>query len=48
MYPRSFLCEEAKFKQRTSLKKELSEIGEKAIWEFWFTSFFIHENGSQT
>ena len=28
MYPQSFLCEEAKIKQRTSLKKELREIGE--------------------
>ena len=26
MYPRSFLCEEAKDKQRTPLKKELCEI----------------------
>ena len=41
MYPRSFLCEEAKIKQRTSLKKELGEIGEEAIWESRFTSFFI-------
>ena len=40
MYPRSFLCEEAKIKQRTSLKKELCEIGEEAIWESRFTSFF--------
>ena len=40
MYPRSFLCEEAKIKQRTPLKKELCEIGEKAIWESRFTSFF--------
>ena len=38
---RSFLCEEAKIKQRTSLKKELCEIGEEAIWEFRFTSFFF-------
>ena len=41
MYPRSFLCEEAKIKQRTSLKKELCEIGEEAIWESRFTSFFL-------
>ena len=40
MYPRSFLCEEAKIKQRTPLKKELCKIGEEAIWEF--TSFFFH------
>ena len=40
MYPRSFLCEEAKIKQRTPLKKELSQIGEEAIWESRFTSFF--------
>ena len=33
MYPRSFLCEEAKIKQRAPLKKELCEIGEKAIWD---------------
>ena len=39
MYPR-FLCEEAKIKQRTPLKKELCEIGEEAIWESRFTSFF--------
>ena len=39
MYPRSFLCEEAKIKQRTPLKKELCEIGEQAIWESRFTSF---------
>ena len=30
MYPQSFLCEEAKIKQRTSLKKELYEISEEA------------------
>ena len=41
MYPRSFLCEEAKIKQRTPLKKELREIGDEAIWESQFTSFFI-------
>ena len=40
MYPRSFLYEEAKIKQRTALKKELCEIGEEAIWESRFTSFF--------
>ena len=40
MYPRSLLCEEAKIKRRTPLKKELCEIGEKAIWESRFTSFF--------
>ena len=40
MYPRSFLCEEAKIKQRTPLKEELREIGEEAIWESRFTSFF--------
>ena len=41
MYPRSFLCEEAKIKQCTLLKKELCEIGEEAIWEFRFTSFLM-------
>ena len=41
MYPRSFLCEEGKIKQRTSLKKELCEIGDKAKWESPFTSFFF-------
>ena len=41
MYLRSFLCEGAKIKQRTPLKKELCEIGEEAIWESRFTSFFI-------
>ena len=40
MYPRSFLCEEAKIKQRTRLKNELCEIGEEAIWESRITSFF--------
>ena len=40
MYPRSFLCEEAKIKHRTPLKKELCEIGAEAIWESRFTSFF--------
>ena len=39
MYPRSFLGEEAKIKQRTPLKKELRDIGEEAIWESLFTSF---------
>ena len=34
---RSFLCEEAKIKQRTFLKEELCEIGEEAIWESRFT-----------
>ena len=43
MYSRSFLCEEAKIKQRTSLKKELCEIGEEPIWESRFTSFFIEK-----
>ena len=42
MYPRSFLCEEAKIKQRTPLKKELREIGEEAIWESRFTSVFYY------
>ena len=41
LYPRSFLCEKAKIKQRIPLKKELREIGEKAIWESRFTSFFF-------
>ena len=40
MYPRNFLCEEAKIKQRTSLKKELCEFSEDGIWESRFTSFF--------
>ena len=40
MYPRRFLCEEVKIKQRTSSKNQLREIGEEAIWEFRFTSFF--------
>ena len=31
-------------KQRTPLKKELCEIGEEAIWESRFTSFFPIEN----
>ena len=41
MYPRSFLCEEAKIKQDTPLKEELSKIGEEAIWESRFTSFLL-------
>ena len=41
MYPRSFLCEEAKIKERTPLKKELCEIGEEAIWESRSTSFLF-------
>ena len=40
MYPRSFICEEAKIKQHTPFKKELREIGDEAIWESRFTSFF--------
>ena len=44
MYPRSFLCEEAKIKPLTSSKKQLCEIGEEAIWESRFTSFFIMVN----
>ena len=40
MYARRFLCEKAKIKQRSPLKKELCEIGEEAIWESRFTSFF--------
>ena len=51
MYPRSFLCDEAKIKQRTPLKKELCEIGEEAIWESRFTSFFffcLHSHSSQS
>ena len=32
MYQRSFLCEEAKIKQRTPLKKELCEIVRKQYW----------------
>ena len=42
MYPRSFLCEEAKIKQRSLLKKELCEIGEEAIWESRFTYFLLN------
>ena len=42
MYPRSFLCEEAKIKQRTPVKKELCKIGEEAIWESRFTYFFFN------
>ena len=41
MYPRSFLCEEAKIKQRTPLKKELRKIGEEAICESRLTSLFL-------
>ena len=31
IYPWSFLCEEARIKHHTFLKKELCEIGEEAI-----------------
>ena len=48
MYPQSFLCEEAKIKQRTFLKKELCEIGEEAIWELRFTFFFYSEATSES
>ena len=41
MCPRSFFCEKAEIKQRTSLKKELCKIGGEAIWESRFTSFFF-------
>ena len=44
IYPRCFLCEEAENKQRTPFKKELCEIGEEAIWESRFTSFFFVKN----
>ena len=40
IYPQSFLCEEAKDKQHTFLKKELCEISEEAIWKSRFSSFF--------
>ena len=43
MYPRNFLCEEAKIKQLTSSKKQLCEIGEEAIWESRFTSFDLNQ-----
>ena len=36
MHLRSFLCKEAKIKQRTSPKTGLCVIGEKAIWESRF------------
>ena len=39
MYPRSFLCKEAKIKPITSSKNERYEIGRKAIWESWLTCF---------
>ena len=49
MYPRSFLCEEAKIKQHTSLKKELCRIGEEAIWESrFFTSASIQIEASNS
>ena len=47
MYLRSFLCEEAKIKQRTPLKKELCEIGEEAIRESRFTSFFTFSSHTE-
>ena len=45
MYPRSYLCEEAKIKQHTSLKEELCEIGEEETWESRFTCFFLFSRG---
>ena len=44
MYPRSFFCEEAIIKQRTSSKKELCEIGEEAIWKSRSTSLFFYRD----
>ena len=43
MYPRCFLCEEAKIKQRTSLKKKLCKISEEAIWGSRSTFFFYRD-----
>ena len=40
MYPRSFLCEEAKIKEQTPAKKELREIDEEGIWESRLHAFF--------
>ena len=40
MYPRNFLCEEAKMKHRTSSKKQLYEFDEEALWKSRLTSFF--------
>ena len=40
IYSRSFPFEEAKIKQRTSSEKKLCEIGEEAIRESGFISFF--------
>ena len=42
MCPRSFLCEEAKIKQCTTLKKEFCEIGEESIWESDTHNLFIN------
>ena len=41
MCPQSFLCEEAKVKQRSSSKNELCKIGEETIWESRFTCFLF-------
>ena len=41
MCTRSFFCEEAIIKQRTSSKKELCEIDEEAIWDSRFASFLF-------
>ena len=46
MYSRSFLCEEAKIKQRTALKRERCGIGEEAIWESRFTPFLKSKHKS--
>ena len=46
MNPRSFLCDEAKIKQRSSSKKELCKIGKEAIWESQFTCFLLPHLGS--
>ena len=44
MYPRSFLCEEAKIKQHTSSRNELCTISQEEIWEYQFTFFFCSSN----
>ena len=44
MYPRSFLREEAKAKQRSSSKKKLGETGEEATWESPFFNLFLKKS----
>ena len=48
MYPRNFLCEEAKIKQRTSLKKEsrfTPFFGNQSL--FLFLNLYVEKNSRE-